>query len=187
VTRKTLLISKTQGIEGRKFLTPEDDYEALKNFNAAYEGETTATEKMHLDYQDLLRKHPELEDRLTALPGAIFSGRKRLTKGARGVFFCYGLSALDPETEEFTYEAGTTRWYLYDAETEQILEDAGEIVESIRSKPNTPRKCTEEQETLISIREKVRDRIKNTHEKQLNAPVGAPAPSLKCWMELTEG
>lgn len=37
VTQKTLLISKTLGIEGRKLLTPEDDYEALKEFNHAYE------------------------------------------------------------------------------------------------------------------------------------------------------
>ena len=30
VTQKTLLISRTMGIEGRKLLTPQDDYEALK-------------------------------------------------------------------------------------------------------------------------------------------------------------
>ena len=33
VTEKTLLISKALGIEGKKLLTPEDDYEALKDFN----------------------------------------------------------------------------------------------------------------------------------------------------------
>jgi superfamily II DNA/RNA helicase len=33
VTQKTLLISKTLGIEGKKLLTPEDDYEALKEFS----------------------------------------------------------------------------------------------------------------------------------------------------------
>lgn len=186
LTRKILLISKTQGIEGKKLLTPQDDLDALKDFNASYEGTRTATEDMHLEYQSLIQEHPDLEDRLRALPGAIFSGRKRLSKGARGVFFCYGLSALDPEKQEFTYGAGTTRWYLYDADKEQILEDPGEIVESIRSNPKTPRKCTAEQETLISIREKVRDQIKNTYEKPLNAPMDAPAPSLKCWMELTE-
>jgi len=38
VTQKTLLISKTLGIEGRKLLTPDDDYDALKEFNQAYEG-----------------------------------------------------------------------------------------------------------------------------------------------------
>ena len=38
VTQKTLLISSTLGIEGKKLLTPEDNYEALKEFNHAYEG-----------------------------------------------------------------------------------------------------------------------------------------------------
>ena len=66
------------------------------------------------------------------------------------------------------------------------IEDPGEIVDSIRSNPKTPRKCIAEQESLIAIREKVRDHIKNTYEKQLNVPMDAPGPSLKCWMELTE-
>ena len=55
VTQKTLLISKTLGIEGKKLLTPEDDYEALKEFNHAYEGTRTAVENMHLEYQALLK------------------------------------------------------------------------------------------------------------------------------------
>src|SRR5712691_92210 len=51
VTQKTLLISKTLGIEGKKLLTPEDDYEALREFNHAYEGTRTAIEEMHLEFQ----------------------------------------------------------------------------------------------------------------------------------------
>jgi hypothetical protein len=39
VTRKTLLISETMGIEGRKLLTPEDEYDALKEFNAGDYGQ----------------------------------------------------------------------------------------------------------------------------------------------------
>ena len=50
VTQKILLISKTMGIEGKKLLTPEDDFEALKEFTA-YEGTTSAVEEMHLEYQ----------------------------------------------------------------------------------------------------------------------------------------
>ena len=99
VTQKTLLISKTLGIEGKKLLTPEDDYEALKEFNHAYEGTKTAVEEMHLEYQALLQDRPRLEARLERLPGAVFSGRKRPAKGTRGVFFCYALPALDKETE----------------------------------------------------------------------------------------
>jgi len=186
VTQKTLLISKTLGIEGKKLFTPEDDYEALKEFNHAYEGMRTAVEEMHLEYQALLQDDPELETRLRAFPGAIFSGRKKLARGIRGVFFCYALPALDKEKNEFTEEAGTTRWYLYDLDREAILEEPGEIVESIRSKPGTPRRCTTEDQTLLDVRKKIEKHIKNTYLKRVDAPVGVK-PRLRCWMELNGG
>ena len=186
VTQKTLLISKTLGIEGKKLFTPEDDYEALKEFNHAYEGTRTAVEDMHLEYQALLQADPELEFRLGRLPGAIFSGRKRPAKGARGVFFCYALPALDKEAGEFTEKAGTTRWYLYDLDRDAILEEPGEIVAGIRSKPDTPRKCTTEEKTLLEVRGKVEKHIKNTYLKRVDAPIGVK-PALRCWMELNDG
>jgi hypothetical protein len=186
VTQKTLLISKTLGIEGKKLLTPEDDYDALREFNHAYEGTKTAVEDMHLEYQALLQTDPELESRLKRLPGAVFSGRKRVVKGVRGVFFCYALPALDKEAGEFTEEAGTTRWYLYDLERDAIVEEAGEIVASIRSKPETPRQCTTEEKTLVELRSRVEKHIKNTYMKRVDAPVGV-RPALRCWMELNEG
>ena len=58
VTRKTLLISETMGIEGRKLLTPEDEYEALREFNAGYEGERSLLESLQLNLQDLLKNIP---------------------------------------------------------------------------------------------------------------------------------
>ena len=186
VTQKTLLISKTLGIEGKKLLTPEDDFDALKDFNHAYEGTRTAIEDMHLEYQALLQTDPELETRLRGLPGSTFSGRERVTDGIRGAFFCYGLPALDTETGEFTDEAGSTRWYLYDLDRDGILEEPGEIVASIRSERQTPRSCTIEEKTLIGARAKVETHIKNTYLKRVDAPVGVK-PSLKCWMELNEG
>lgn len=186
VTQKTLLISKTLGIEGKKLLTPEDDYEALKEFNHAYEGTRTASEDMHLEYQALLQADPGLEGRLRRLPGATFSGRKRPAKGARGVFFCYALPALDKEAGEFTEEAGTTRWYLYDLDRNAILEDPGEVVASIRSTPETPRNCAAEETTLVDLRGKIEKHIKNTYLKRVDAPVGVK-PALRCWMELNEG
>tara|TARA_B100001964_G_scaffold241903_1_gene315381 strand:+ start:1068 stop:4217 length:3150 start_codon:yes stop_codon:yes gene_type:complete len=185
VTHKTLLISKTLGIEGKKLLTPEDDYDALKEFNHAYEGKKTAVEGMHLEYQKLLKENPDLDKYLGGLPGSIFSGRKRPAKGTYGVFFCYVLPALDKEKEQFTEEAGTTRWYLYDIDKGVILEEPGEIIQSIRSKPNTPRKCVADQKTLIEIRIKVLKHIKNTYLKRVDAPIDVK-PILKAWMELNE-
>ncbi len=186
VTQKTLLISKTLGIEGGKLLRPEDDYEALKEFNHAYEGARTAVEDMHLEYQALLEADPELAPRLAGLPGSTFSGRERVSNGARGVFFCYALPALDKESGEFSEAAGTTRWYLFDLDAEKILDDPGEIVASIRSTPETPRKCTTEQKTLVEIRDTILKHIKNSYLRRVDAPVGVK-PTLKCWMELNEG
>ena len=186
VTQKTLLISETLGIEGRKLLTPQDDYEALREFNHAYESTRTAVEDMHLEYQALLQDDPELAGRLARFPGAIFSGRERSPKGARGVFFCYGLPALDSERNEYTEEAGTSRWYFYYSDRETILEEPGEIVATIRSKPETPRNCTMQEGTLLDIRKRVEKHIKNGYLKRVDAPVGVK-PRLHCWMELNEG
>ena len=186
VTQKTLLISKILGIEGKKLLTPEDDYEALKEFHHAYEGTRTTVEEMHLEYQALLQADLELESRLARFPGAIFSGRKRPAKGVRSVFFCYALPALDRESNEFTVEAGTTRWYLYDLDRETILEEPGEIVASVRSKPETLRRCTTDEKTLLDIRKRIEKHIKNSYLKRVDAPVGVK-PQLRCWLELNEG
>ena len=184
VAGKTLLISHTLGIEGRKLLRPDDAYDPLREFNASYEGTRTAAEEMHLEYQALLKRHPDLAERLDALPGSVFSGRRKLAKGARGVFFCYSLPALDAQTGAFTLEAGPTRWYLYDVGEDSIVESPGDIVGSIRSKPNTPRRCTTERATLKQVRDKVLRHVRDTYLKRVNAPMDAPEPKLRCWMEL---
>ncbi|MXZ96148.1 MAG: helicase [Acidimicrobiaceae bacterium] len=184
VTGKVLMISSTLGIEGRKLLRPDDAYDPLREFNATYEGTRTAVEEMHLEYQALLKRHPELAERLDGLPGSVFSGRRKLSKGARGVFFCYSLPALDADEGVFTLEAGPTRWYLYDLEADAIVESPGEIIESICSKPNTPRRCEMSRSTLKDLRDKVLRHVRDTYLKRVNAPIDAPDPKLGCWMEL---
>ncbi len=183
VTQKTLMISKTLGIEGKKLLTPEDDYEALKEFNSGYEGQKSLIEEMHLEFQDLLKEDPDLGQYLQQLPGAVFSGRKSKEGYANGVFFCYALPQYDRQKELFTEEAGKTRWYYYDLPKENILEDPGKIIDMIRSSRKTPRKCKYTQQDLLDIKKKILRHITNTHLKQIDAPIGVEA-SLKCWMEL---
>lgn len=184
VTGKVLMISSTLGIEGRKLLRPDDAYDPLREFNASYEGTRTAVEEMHLEYQALLKRHPELAERLDGLPGSVFSGRRKFSKGASGVFFCYSLPALDADEGAFTLDAGPTRWYLYDVDADAIVESPGEIVESIRSKPNTPRRCEMGRATLKDLRDKVCLYIRDSYLKRVNAPMDAPEPALRCWMEL---
>ena len=156
----------------------------LKEFNIRYEGTRTAVEDMHPEYQRLLSRPPGPADRLGGLPGSAFSGRRKLARGARGVFLCYVLPALDAAFGQFTLEAGPTRWYLYDLDRGAILESPGEIADSIRSNPNTPRRCTMDKVTLKDIKGKVARHVRDSYLKLVNAPMDAPKPRLLCWMEL---
>jgi len=186
VTRKTLLISRTLGIEGGKLLRPEDAFDDLKVLNAldaAYEGSRTVVEDLHLEYQALLADMPELEERLKRLPGSVFSGRERADQGLRGIFFCYALPALDKETSEFSLEAGPTRWYLVDLASNRILEEPGEIVAHVRSAPDTPRRCMMDEDLLKDWRGRIEKHIKGTYLKRVDAPIGVK-PALRCWMEV---
>lgn len=137
VTKKTLLISKTFGIEGKKLLTPEDDYSALKEFNQAYEGTPTLLETMHLEYQELIKGDETLPARLRDLPLKIFSGKAHPAAGAKAVFFCYSQPGKDKRTGEWTEDAGFTRWYLYDINTRKILEEPTEILGYIQCNRDT--------------------------------------------------
>lgn len=146
VAHKTLRISKTFGIEGKKLLRPEDDFEALKDFTHAYEGVTSPLEEMHLEFQLLLKEYPDLLERLTALPGRVFSGKAHPVAGARSVFFCYSLPTPPPvsaraETDAETWVAeggGTTAWYLYDLATGAITDDPSNIVKQIGRENELP-------------------------------------------------
>ena len=204
VTYKTLCISKTFGIEGKKLFTPEDDFDALKNFNEQYDGQINEIEILHLEYQQILKENPEMATKLDNYPRRLFSGKKHPRKNSKAVFFCYrlprpefGVRSLEREDKkdclkaelqtepqtDWTEEAGDTKWYIYDIDTEKILEDPAEIADIIRSKPETPRVCTTEQKTLVEIRKSIEKYIKNTYMKKIQAPIGIK-PYLKTWMEL---
>jgi superfamily II DNA or RNA helicase len=192
VTRKTLRISLTFGIEGRKLLTPEDHYDALKDFNQAYEGAATPLEALHLEFQGLLKEFPDLENRLQRFPSRLFSGKDTIRPETRAVFFCYALPAPpatarggeDIEAAAWTEEAGVARWYLYEIEGKEITSEPSEMVEWIRAAPDTPRKVTGEPTPLANVRKQVEKVIRDTYLKQVQAPVGV-RPLLKAWMELS--
>jgi len=190
VSNKTLLISKTLGIEGKKLLRPEDDFAALRDFDHEFEGEPTALETMHLEYQRLLAAHPDLPERLQALPGRVFSGKAHINPGTQAVFFCYALpgkdnTVLEPEMESdaWTVTAGRTAWLVLDLQSGKVLDDAAAIDAVIHCEPETPRQCHIAQATLSEARAKVEKHLKNGYLKQVQAPLGV-IPQLIAWMEL---
>ncbi len=183
VTRKTLKISKTFGIENGKLLRPDDDYDILKDFTQQCEGTESKAEEMKLELERLFAENPQLEAKLDALPNRIFSGKEMATAGSEGVFFCYARPGRDTATGEWTEEAGDVRWYLYLLKTGEILEDVDAIYRAVKCLPETPRTCRQEQETLVDIRQKLDKHLNKTYLRKVQAPVGVK-PVLKAWMEL---
>jgi len=182
VTNKALRISKTFGIEGRKFLTPDDDYDALREFNRQYQGTTTSTEEMYLAYQRLVQEYPAIMGRARTLPRRLFSGKANLTPDAKAVFFCYRLPAKNA-AGEWDEGAAFVRWYLYDMETNTISEDATRIMPLVECTPQTPRRTIIERKSLGEIRRQLDKHIVNTYMKKVQAVQGMEA-ALLAWMEL---
>jgi superfamily II DNA or RNA helicase len=182
VTHKALRISKTFGIEGRKFLTPDDDYEALREFNQQIEGTTTSTEAMYLAYQKLLQDHPGLFERVASLPRRLFSGKAHPSPQARAIFFCYQLPAKNA-SGEWDAEAAFTRWYLYHLDSGDVIEDATRIMALVESAPETPRRLQIPRNSLAETRRRIDKHITDTYLRKVQAPQGEEA-LLLAWMEL---
>ena len=188
VTHKVLRISATFGIEGRKLLRPEDDLNALRDFNEDYEGTPSKLEDMRLEYRGLLGADAELEARLNALPGQVFSGKAHATNGVRALFCCYRLPLRGAESaaeidHEWSTDEGTVEWYLVDLSSGTVMEGAEAIHDYVRCEPTTPRRCVIEEEALLEARRVVEKHIKNAYLKRVQAPVGVK-PVLSAWMEL---
>ena len=193
VTHKTLRISKVFGIEGKKLLTKDDDYDALQDFNHSYEGDITRTEEMHLLYQQMLKDDPGLRDKLEKMPKRLFSGKEKLSNTTKAVFFCYKLPTLirkdNTDDHYWNVETGFTQWMLFDIDSEEIISDAGSIDPKIFSEKSTPRKVQMEKQVLISIKKKVDVYLDNSYVKKNQVPImndegKSLKPQLVTWMEL---
>ena len=137
-SKKTLRISKTFGIEGKKLLTPDDDYEALRDFNSQYEGETSSEEEMALDFQKLMEEHPGYADTALELPKKMHSGKAGITE--TGYFFCYELPTKRADGS-WTDGDGLYRWFVLDCDG-GVNERPQDIWQQIRCEPDEPRRIT---------------------------------------------
>jgi superfamily II DNA or RNA helicase/HKD family nuclease len=190
VTHKTLIISRTMGIEGRKLLTPDDDFDPIKEINEQCDGHLSDTESLRLEYERLMTEHPELAGQLAGFPLKVFSGKASPKPDSRAVFFCYRiprpdstLKDIDTDQPIWTDPSGLTVWACFDIERKVVLTDTGAIANLIRSAINTPRITIIEQTVLSDLRQQVEKQLTTEFLRPLQAPVGV-APVLKCWMEL---
>ena len=179
VSRKTLRISKTFGIEGKKLLTPDDDYEALKDFNSQYEGETSGEEEIALAYQELMSQNPDYEKEVSALPKKIYSGK---SSGCAGCFFCYELPTK-LANGEWSNGNGLYRWYLLDSKSGTISEQIYDIWNIIKCDTSEKRVLKISEDEFKTSRKTVEDYIKKSYMRAIQAPIGIK-PRLVTWMEL---
>jgi superfamily II DNA/RNA helicase len=190
VNRKTVVISKAFGIEGKKLLKPDDDFDPVKEINEQFEGQQSGSERLALEYQELAKEHPVLVAKLPKFPLKTFSGKESLKSDAKAVFFCFRVPRpdtedIDPKTGEarWTDAAGDTVWQLYTIEGEALSNEPAKIAEFLRSEPKTARRCQFDQADLTKLREKAEKALNKSHLRPLQAPIGVE-PKLTCWMEI---
>lgn len=180
VSQKTLRISKTFGIEGKKLLTPDDDYEALKDFNSQYEGETSGDEEMALAYQNLLADNPHYSDIVQNLPKKMYSGR--IATSLNGIFFCYELP-IKRADGSWSEGDGLYRWYILEGDSNTIINQPFEVWKAIRCKKEEPRYLEVSKQQFAEKRKFVEDYIKKSYMRVIQAPMGVK-PRLVTWMQL---
>ncbi len=188
VAHKTLKISKTFGIEGRKLLKDTDDYDDLKNL-VSLDGDKSLEERLQLELEQLRHENPGLDERIKNLPNRIFSGRTAPDKAPKGVFFCLALPGIKPNVKiEAGHDAwdeasGKPSWLYYDLATNKIVEGLKDISDAIRSAPDTPRHIATPRDQLRAARDAVLRHVANGYLKQMQAPPGVE-PVIKAWMEI---
>jgi superfamily II DNA or RNA helicase len=178
VSRKTLAISKTFGIEGKKLLTPEDDFEALKDFNTQYEGETSADEKLALAYQELMQDNPDYEEIVKDLPKKMYSGKNADEKGT-GYFFCYELPTKKADGS-WSDGDGLYRWYLIKDGSKDVIENTYEIWQYVKCEKEEPRTYSSK-EDFIEARKTMDKYITKSYMRTVQAPLNVK-PRLVTWM-----
>ena len=192
VSNKTLRISKVFGIEGKKLLTEADDYDALKDFDHEYEGETTKGEEIKLKYQKILIDDPSLEENLNAFPLKVFSGKESIKPDTKGIFFCYRLPVNIKNAEgknKWSLNEGITSWYFYSIEKKIILEDFITINGIITCYKDEKRVVEFEPNILVDTQKKIKNHIINSYYKASQVPVqdeegNSLNPILLTWMEV---
>ena len=180
VSQKTLRISKTFGIEGKKLLTPDDDYEALKDFNSQYEGEASGDEEIALAYQELLAAYPDYADTVQTMPKKMHSGKMASTR--KGIFFCYELP-LKRTNGTWTDGDGLYRWYLLDPKTGNVSAQTYEIWKAIQCAEDEPRVLSVTKEEFTAAKKTMDSYLKKNYMRAVQAPIGVK-PRLVTWMQL---
>ena len=186
VTQKTLRISLVFGIEGKQLLSDKDDYQALQDFNADYEGVESASEEMALEYQSLMEKYPQYQQNAEKLPKRIFSGKA--PKGYKGIFFCFKLPTKN-DYSEWTVDDGICKWIFLNTETNEIEEDTFKMWKIIQCSEDEPRMFHITAEQFKEYKNTVQRHLDRYYMRQMQVPVAdkngkALKMQLVTWMQI---
>jgi ERCC4-related helicase len=180
VSRKTLRISKTFGIEGKQLLTPEDDYEALKDFNSSYEGTESKDEEIALIYQKLMINNPEYETLVNTLPKKLYSGC--FNENVKGIFFCFKLP-VKLQDGTWSVTEGKCKWYLYKYDNDEVIENPYYIWKCIQCEIDEKRIVTVDEKDFSLYKKKILKYIDKEYMRKVMAPLGYK-PRIIAWMQL---
>ena len=166
--------------------------EQLRVYNEEYDGFETNYETLRLKLDILVAEHPEQVKKWRKMPFHTLSGKSN-EEGRKGVFFCYRIpepvALSDEEIERGVAPGWSTEdgmgeslWFFYDTETEEILDQIGQMSEMhriIQCEPEADRKITIGDDDLRKIKKTIDRHIKNTIMRTLQAPAkGAKRASL---------
>lgn len=185
VSGKLLRISKTLGIEGKKVLSPEDDFEALRDFNAQYDGVMPFEEKMRLMFVDILKNYPALKDELPRFPKRVFSGKQNGEPTWKGVFAAYRYPAREVKDDQGITKTipGECKWYFHRFDTNDVFEDLKAIHAAIECTADTSRIVQHPISELRNSLKLIEQKKVHIELRNMQALAGEKA-TLVCWMEI---
>jgi len=185
VSGKLLRISKTLGIEGKKVLSPEDDFEALRNFNAQYDGVMPFEERMRLILVDILKKYPALQEELPQLPKRVFSGKEGTGVVWKGVFAVYRYPPREVKDDNGMAKTvpSECKWYFHRLDTGNVCEDLEAIHAAIECTADSPRFVHHPINELRNSLKVIEEKRVQRELRNMQAMAGEKA-TLVCWMEV---
>jgi hypothetical protein len=189
IEERTVKISKTLGLE-TSFLKATNDLEALKEFNAKYDGELSDADEAMTRYVNLTTVAPP-DERTQAQLDQIPPGALGVWNGAErnGIFAYFAVVPKKTATEEdrARFAANLSRPYLallYDGDRTPIL-DAPRVLAALKDiAPGTPSANPSNDDSLKARLKEITNALRGSF-RSISLP-NTFTLSLVCWIELRD-
>ncbi len=187
VEGRTIKISRTLGLE-TSFLKATTDLEALKEFNAKYDGEMSDTDTAMVQYVALTTvapPDPQTQALLDQIPPGAFGVWEGADRDGIFAYFSIVPKKTATETDKARFASVLSRPYLallYNGDQTPLM-DAPRVLAALQGiKPGTQSANPSDDESLKSCLKAITNSIRGSFRD-----IGLPntlVPSLVCWIEL---